>query len=156
MEIPAGLISLVVTLIIVAYIAQPFFSTQQSSQQRRTEQNLATILRQQANLYTERNRIYQAITDLDFDYATNKISGEEFALQRHRFVAQGVSILQQLDALAVPEEDPIESAVHAWKARVEVLPAPPVSDDQGARFCPRCGERATAGDRFCGSCGARL
>ncbi|HEC22646.1 MAG TPA: zinc ribbon domain-containing protein [Chloroflexi bacterium] len=158
--IPTGLLALVAVIIVGAYIAQPFFAARRGEGGggqggRRT----ASLLRRRADLLAERNRLYRAIRDLDFDYQTNKVSEEDYQAQRHRLFAEAVEVLQQLDSLPAldetPESDPIEAAVAALRqgtAPEEVVSGPAAEGE----VCPQCGEPVSESDRFCGACGARL
>jgi hypothetical protein len=113
MNIFTGLVALIVTLMVVAYVVQPFFSRRVEKEERRTDRHMAAILHQRADLLAKRDRIYQTINELDFDHATNKVSDEDYARQRRRLVAQGVEVLQQLDALEAAR--PLRSGAGASK-----------------------------------------
>lgn len=160
MTIPTELLALVTILVIGAFVAQPFFAQVRrggAGNQRRR----ADILREQAALLTQRNDIYAAIRDLDFDYKTNKISDEMYKDQRYILVAQGVEILQKLDSLPLlddPEEDPIEAAVAAYRSGGSEPGGnlPEAGAAGGALFCPQCGTKSKPNDRFCGECGTKL
>jgi hypothetical protein len=88
-------------------------------------------------------------------------------------VAQGVDLLQQLDALptaASADDDWIERAVRAFRepggeaAAVPAVAPPPDERaprtrpprGEAAAFCPQCGTSARSGDRFCHKCGTAL
>jgi len=157
MEPITALLALAAVLFVGAFIVQPFFNAEGGERAGRERRRAASALRQRADLLAERNRVYAAIRDLDFDYKTNKVSDEEYAEQRYRLVAQGVEILERLDTLpangASSATDPLEALIAAYRA------GEPVSADASATpaaFCPQCGTRAKPGDRFCGACGARL
>ncbi len=156
-----ALLALAALLFVGAFVAQPFFSPRGADAPVRGDQRAASTLRERlaerAELLAERNRVYAAIRDLDFDFKTNKVADEEYAEQRYRLVAQGVEILERLDTLpangASSATDPLEALIAAYRA------GEPVSADASATpaaFCPQCGTRAKPGDRFCGACGARL
>jgi NADH pyrophosphatase NudC (nudix superfamily) len=154
-------------LMLVAFVVQPSLSREDDGAGRRARGTLE-VLRRRAALLAERNRIYAAIRELDFDYSTNKVSDIDYAAQRHALVAQGVETLQQLDALPAldetPAEDPIEAAIVELRsgaaAPAAAAPARKAKGRSkaasGTSFCPRCGKPVQQGDLFCGSCGARL
>lgn len=159
MDIPTELIVLLIVVIVVAFVAQPFFARRSREQAQQADRRTAALLRQRAELLAERNRIYAAIRELEFDYATNKLADEDYAEQRRKLYVRGVEVLQRLDALPAldesPEADPIEALVASLRGGGSVaVPAP----DGGAQagFCPQCGAPHQAGDRFCGACGAKL
>jgi zinc-ribbon domain len=170
MDAATLLVMIAVLLLVLAYVLQPFF-TRGDAAPGRSPRGALEVLRRRAGLLIERNRIYAAIREIDFDYKTNKVSDEDYAAQRHALVAQGVEVLQQIDALPgldeTPSADPIEAAVIAL-AGGESVPiaavAPAASRARKKRrpaktragFCPHCGQPVQAGDLFCGSCGNRL
>lgn len=152
-----ALLALAAVLFVGAFVAQPFFSPRGADAPVRGDQRAASTLRERAELLAERNRVYAAIRDLDFDFKTNKVADEEYAEQRYRLVAQGVEILERLDSLpangATPATDPLEALIAAYRAGQPVSAGASATPDA---FCPQCGTRAKSGDRFCGACGARL
>ncbi|MGF1504858.1 MAG: hypothetical protein GYB64_20485 [Chloroflexi bacterium] len=111
MAIPTGLIALALLILLAAYIVQPFVARRRRAEARR--QRGASIWQQRADLLAERNRIYTAIKELEFDYQTNKVNEAMFTEQRRILVARAVDVLQQLDALPVPSNDPLEDAIDA-------------------------------------------
>jgi hypothetical protein len=157
--------ALVVALLVLALLGQPFLTGGAVDEGTRGSRRAAAVLRERADLLTARNQLYAAIRDLDFDYQTNKVSEEDYGPQRHQLVAQGVEILQQLDNLPgtddSPEADFIESAVAALhsnghQATPVAAPARQKVVANAAGFCPNCGNPVTQADKFCGSCGTRL
>ncbi len=153
MNLLFGIMVFLAVAAVMAAIIWPFFAARRSQQAGRTDSRAAALLRQRADLLAARNSLYRALQELDFDRETNKVSDEDYAVQRYRLVAQGVATLQRLDALpALPDDDPIEAAVRAFRGG-ETAAAPSKS---AGRFCARCGAAAAAADKFCGACGARL
>ncbi len=125
MDIPTILVLMVVLLMAGAYIAQPLIAGNVGPAGQRRKQSTGS-LRRRADLLAERNRIYAALRDLDFDYQTGKVADEDYAAQRRPLVTQGVEVLQQIDHLPAleesPQADPIEAAV--LSARSAGVPAP--------------------------------
>ena len=155
MDIPTTLVLITVLILVVAFIVRPFVTSRLDGQEKPAGQQSASALRQRADLLTERNRVYRALRDLDFDHQTNKIADEEYASQRHALVAEGVGFLQRLDQLAAMDEEPATGPVE-----VSVLAMRPGGSGptpaKAASYCPQCGARAKTGDAFCGRCGASL
>src|SRR5574341_439207 len=154
MEALPTIIAIMAAVLVVAYIIQPFITEGRIGQRRSGERLAASDLRRRADVLTERNRIYRAIRELDFEYKTGKVADEDYAEQRHKLVAQGVEALQQLDALTPPEDDVIEQAILRAREGRPVRYADVTGASSGSEFCPQCGTRAEPGDRFCVSCGA--
>jgi hypothetical protein len=106
-----SLLLLIVALAVVGFVAWPLLTPQRQSDGRELSA-AARSLREQTRLLQERNAIYAEIRDLDFDYQTGKMPGDEYAARRHRLVARGVGVLKQLDApqAPAPAHDPVEAA----------------------------------------------
>jgi transcription elongation factor Elf1 len=118
------------------------------------------------NAHEARTAALSALRDLDFDFQTGKVSGEDYPALRAQLVAEAAKYVEAESA----EENRLEALIRARKAAMSSeKPCPQCGKklDAGARFCPHCGtELATAcpscgkpvhtGDLFCGSCGAKL
>jgi hypothetical protein len=85
------------------------------------------------NLYSERDRVFDTLRDLQLEHATGKLSDGDYQLLRSRYDVKAAGILRQLDAL---EEATAE-------AREEYQ-------------CPRCHAKVQGDDIFCAGCGAHL
>jgi hypothetical protein len=159
MGVLAGLIVVATMLVVIAYIAQPFFAERRG--EGKGTGRRAAILRRKADLLARRNAVYAALRDLDFDYQTGKVGGEGYPARRRELVAQGVEALQELDRLPAldesPEADPVEAAVLALRTgRMVATEGVPEVGREQAGYCPQCGKPVFEGDRFCGACGATL
>lgn len=88
-------------------------------------------------LLAERDRVINALQELDFDYALGKIPEEDYPAQRAALLTRGADILRELDHYQEEEstlgaEDQIEAAIAA--RRVEGLQlATAVSANAGRR-----------------------
>lgn len=138
MDIGSLLIGLALLIGVAFFIIQPFLERRALREKPVTEAEALTA---------ERESLLIALRDLDFDYATGKITTEDYTPQRAELVARGVAVLKQLDALGVstaaaPAEDEIERAI---AQRRRARPS-----------CAECGAALEAGDRFCRSCGAKI
>lgn len=112
-------------------------------------------------LVARRDGIVAALRDLDFDYATEKITEEDFQTQRTVLMAEGVTVLKQLDTMGVtsPEttlkSDELEKAIERAVTARRSAPAPQADAPTGeAKFCAQCGTEVRSGDKFCSNCGA--
>jgi hypothetical protein len=85
------------------------------------------------DLYGARENTFEALRDLQFEYATGKLSTADYEQLKARYEVQAADILQQIDAVQ--------------------------SKTKGAggnRNCPRCHAVMSAQDKFCTKCGAKL
>jgi len=180
MDAGAILLALALLIIVAAFIMRPLVQGHAPSRNGgvRAESKREVLLRQ-------RDLIYAAIRELDFDFRLGKVSDEDYRPQRERLVAQGVETLKQLDALpsarAGRVEDEIEAEVRRRRSRRTTVGSRDMSGDEieaqvralrrkvqpatdaangetgkAAEFCPQCGTAVQPGDRFCRSCGAAL
>lgn len=156
MEALGSILALVTVIIVIAYVMQPFLAGRVGRSRRSSGGVDVSDLRRRVDLLAERNGIYRAIKELDFDYETGKFSVEDYAEQRHTLVAQGVDILQQLDALPAEPDDPVERAILRVREGGPVAIDEGVAPASGGEFCPQCGTPAKPGDKFCAKCGARI
>jgi NADH pyrophosphatase NudC (nudix superfamily) len=120
-----------------------------------------------SSLLAERERLLNALQELDFDFQLGKIPEEDYPVQRADLMRKGAEILKKLDALAPsrPSLQP-ESARSANSAQVGTLSDDEIESMLAARrrerktrsagFCPRCGKPIMVTDQFCPNCGKSL
>ena len=132
MNIGAILIGVALLVLVAAYVTGPLFGKQ--SGRRNGRANSASP---QAGLTARRDAVYALIRELDADHQTGKINDEDYQAQRGLYVAEGVSLLKSLDALADKDEraaleDEMETTVLTLRQR-----KPP----QGATFAVSAARR---------------
>jgi hypothetical protein len=174
MEIGSLFLVLAVSLAVGLYVAQPFF--------QRRGRRMTAEAQEISALLAERDRVVNALQELDFDYNLNKIPAEDYPAQRVELLQKGTDILKKLDVLTPTSypaskkgtvTDQIESAVTARRADtsvaqikdrvlddddLEALIASRRSarKDKSGGFCPRCGKPVLLSDRFCPHCGKSI
>lgn len=182
MDAGSLLLGLALLVIVAAFVLRPFM-------ERRTQRGPAPLAAQgdhtgrpssamsaREELLRQRDAIYAAIRELDFDFHLGKVSEDDYRPQRERLALQGVAVLKQLDAFssngAMPAEDEIEAEIVRRRKRDKARKARPLSDAEieaqiralrrkdvalpPMSFCPRCGATASPEDRFCRNCGTAL
>ncbi len=125
-------------------------------------------------LMAERERILNALLELDFDFKLGKIPEGDYPGQRAELLQKGADVLKKLDSLSVspspnprsPVEQGIESDNAASAGTRKRLNDDEIESMLSARrrerktksagFCPRCGKPVQAADQFCPSCGKAL
>lgn len=171
MNLGAFFLVLAVGLLVALFVAQPLAE--------RRARRITAEAHEISALMAERDRVINALQELDFDFKLNKIPAEDYPLQRAELLKKGAEILKQLDALA-PSSSPasngkavdrIESAVAARRADLASAKAVARDDDdiealiaarrktrkeKSGGFCPRCGKPVLASDRFCSHCGKSI
>ena len=166
MELGAFFLVLAVGIIVALYVAQPFLE--------RRGRRLTAEGHEISALMAERDRVVNALQELDFDFNLNKIPAEDYPVQRAELLKKGAEVLKKLDELAPSgndssAEDRVEKAVAARRADlasatvrddddVEALIAArrKTRKEKSGGFCPRCGKPVLASDRFCPHCGKSI
>jgi NADH pyrophosphatase NudC (nudix superfamily) len=167
MNIGSIFLVLAVLVAVALFVAQPYME--------RRGRRLTAEAQEVSALLAERDRVVNALQELDFDYNLNKIPAEDYPVQRAMLLQKGADVLKKLDAIstvesASPAEDRVEQAVAARRADLATGAVAPDDDDieamiasrrsgrkdKSGGFCPRCGKPVTAVDRFCPSCGKSL
>jgi hypothetical protein len=107
-----GSIFLILALLILVglFVARPLFerravvSTRESDEEEHTH----------SSLLAERDRVLNALQELDFDYQLGKIPDEDYPSQRALLVQHGADVLRQLDRLAAqPAASSVEARLEA-------------------------------------------
>ena len=126
MDIVVAFIGTAIVVIVAAYVAQPLLV--------RTRLKAATEDSPRDKLLAERDAIYTAIRDLDFDFQTGKLVEADYSAMRDKYTARGVEILKELDALGDDRKtsaavaDEIEAAVRA-RRQAKTVPSASREDD---------------------------
>lgn len=103
-------------------------------------------------LMLQKETLYTAIRDLDFDHQTGKVDAEDHAVLRRQMEEEAAVVLRDLD-LADPSADidfAAEQHILAYRQKEDA--ASPVPDPT----CPACGTGLTAGAACCPICGQDL
>lgn len=170
MDIGSIFLILAVLVPVVLYIARPLMERRATA--------ITIEEHDYSALLAERDRILNAVQELDFDHALGKIPDEVYPAQRANLMRKGAEILRQIDEYESVSEgtipladDRIEAAI-ADRRKV-ALPADPDDElealianrrrsqkenDQPKTggFCPQCGNCVQETDRFCPKCGESL
>jgi hypothetical protein len=103
----AVVIALGIAVLVVAFVAAPLFLlTGRSTEAERKGPEISDGL---AELLAEKETIYAAIQELDFDLKSGKLSAEDHGALRQRHEAQAATVMKRIDeaqAAARPAEKP--------------------------------------------------
>jgi hypothetical protein len=113
MDIGSIFLILALFIVVVLFVARPFFE-KQSKMVTREEQEVSFLM-------AERDRVINALQELDFDYTLHKIPEEDYPAQRAALLERGAEILRKMDELLPTmgfdsAESRIESAIAARRA----------------------------------------
>jgi hypothetical protein len=109
------------------------------------------------NLEEQRDAVYAALKELDFDFQTGKLSSEDYETLRQQYRQQAVAILQQIDEVktkgAVDFE--VEAEVAIARARLKRQGKKRSALPSASWTCAPCRRTMTVEDNFCSGCGAK-
>ena len=162
MELGALFLVLAVGLAVSLFVSQPFL--------QRRARKITAEAHEISALMAERDRVINALQELDFDFNLKKIPAEDYPAQRAELLQKGSGILQKLDDLTPgpsPERSPtrvlregksatdqIESAVAARRADLSAAPTGVRDDDDvEALIATRRSARKEKSGGFCPRCG---
>lgn len=180
MDIGSIFLILAMLILVALFVSRPFLergATGKSLASSQADHDFSALL-------AERDRVINALQELDFDFSLGKIPEEDYPGQRNFLLQKGADILRELDGMQVDTksgdaEARIEAAIAARRAdarRVNGRAAAAVVDvadaeddlevllanrrrsrqEKSAGFCPQCGGPVQKSDRFCPKCGATL
>jgi len=175
MDIAAIFFTFAVLILVGMYLYAPF--TQARARRVTGEEH------ERSALMAERDRLINALQELDFDFKLGKIPPDDYPTQRANLLQKGADILRKLDEIA-PSSIQVDTEMSPRRhgdARMERAIAarwadssnakPKLTDDdlesmissrrkshkkKSAGFCPKCGKPVMVSDRFCPSCGKAL
>jgi hypothetical protein len=105
------------------------------------------------HLLLQKEMVYGALRDLDFDFQTRKVDQKDYTELRQQLEKEAVQILRQLDAVdpLVVFDNEIEQHVLALRRRDTVTPC-----DSSREPCFSCGTPLEEDENFCPCCGRAL
>ena len=101
-------------------------------------------------LLLQKEMLYGAIRDLDFDFQTGKVDQKDYAELRQQLEGEAVQVLRQLDA-----GDALVALDHEIEQQVLALRRHSASTVCGSQreSCSGCGTPLDDGENFCPDCG---
>ena len=175
MQIAAIFFTLAIFILVAMYLYAPFME-RRARRVTEEEHELSALL-------AERDRVINALQELDFDFKLGKIPDEDYPTQRAGLLQKGADILRRIDTLTLSppngreaggegrdEESRLEKAIAARRADAPAAKLEVSDDDieslissrrknrkeKAGGFCPKCGKPVLTTDRFCPSCGKSL
>jgi hypothetical protein len=129
MDIGSFFLILALFILVGLFVARPFFENR-ARVVTRQEHEMSALL-------AERDRIINALQELDFDYQMGKIPEEDYPTERAYLLQTGAETLRRLDELQLASpvasaEDRIESAIR--ERRAERLHQPQTAGVPGIPF----------------------
>jgi hypothetical protein len=149
-----GSIFLILALLtaVVLFISRPLLEHRPAAGRRKQPgQTLSALL-------AERDRVIDALQELDFDSTLGKVPAEDYPAQRNALLQQGAEVLRQIDALApqTPPEGLLVSPTADDALEAAIAARRRARQEKSAGLCPGCGKTVQKSDRFCPKCGRAL
>jgi hypothetical protein len=122
MELIGSLFLVLALLVLVAlFVGRPFLRRAATPQQRIMQPEAQQREHMRSSLLAERDRVLEALQELDFDYGLGKVPEEEYPVMRGDLLRTGADVLRQLEQYEAPgqsgrAEDRVEAAVAARRA----------------------------------------
>jgi hypothetical protein len=168
------LIGLALLVATIPFVVSPFLRDE-----RRKSRRLSSV---KVDLEERKTGALHALSDLDFDYRTGKVTQEDYESLRAQLVAEAGSLIetaiqekhkveqQNLEPIVRHERDEIEKQI---QARRDILRNDETCAHCGRQIkkldqycpgcgtalgkaCPTCGKKVGLGDQFCPGCGTKL
>lgn len=169
-----GSILLIISLSILAamFVFRPFFtfSPEKTGLNERVKEEINLLDHQYSALLAEKERLLNALQELEIDNSMGKIPEEDYPNQRAELLATGAQVLRELDDVESRLQK--NSAVEAMDRQAEeILPVATgnvnsieemiaarrrLRDEKSAGFCPRCGKVIQKSDDYCPKCGSKV
>jgi hypothetical protein len=174
MDLGSIFLILALLMLVGLFVSRPLFEKQRSAsaEKQKTSQGMHadSADRERSALLAERDRILNALQELDFDHVLGKIPEEDYPQQRAALLLNGADILRKLDGMqpeqteAQNAEQRLEAAIAARRAdlqaasgngrsrRVSAAIASP-DDDLEVMLANRRRVRQEKAAGFCPKCG---
>ncbi|ETX08160.1 zinc ribbon domain-containing protein [Candidatus Entotheonella palauensis] len=99
-------------------------------------------------LNLQKEGLYTAIQDLDFDYQTGKVDRRDYTALRQQLEGEAIETLRELDGL-----DPLAALDETLEQQIASLRAAPTETGPSTDACSHCGTDYPAHASFCAVCG---
>lgn len=143
MDLGSFLLIIALLLIVGIYVSRPLM--EKSSEISTTI--LDDVDHQRSTLMAERDRILNALQELDFDHALGKVPEKDYPKQRIDLLDKGAEVLRELDILlpsteVMQTEDRLEAVIAAHRKRVSQSPLAENWDEKAMETPPTSGKSA--------------
>lgn len=128
---------------IVAFVLYPVFAEAREPEVGST----GSAERELISLEEKKTRLYDAITDLDFEKDAGKVSEQDYRTARNDYMLQVAEIMSRIDTLSPPKQEKAAAASKGEKKGKR-------PEGADSRTCGSCGKSSRADSKFCMHCGA--
>jgi hypothetical protein len=160
MDVGSIFLILALALIVFLFVSRPFFERQSEGGQLLAGEAILERDHLRSGLLAERDRLLNALQELDSDNELGKVPEEDYTEQRDALLKSGAVVLRQLDEFVQSpsrgtaglktnsvESDDLEALIAARRR---------ARDKKEVNYCHKCGAALQQDDKFCSSCGTRI
>lgn len=104
----------------------------------------------------EKERVLESIRDLDMDFATLKLSADDYQRLRSHQVAEAGRLILEIESSEPASASPSGAGSTLTATDESPRDAEDPAEAAPDPSCPACGLRHYSGDRFCRLCGTTL
>ncbi|MGH9388097.1 MAG: double zinc ribbon domain-containing protein [Vicinamibacteria bacterium] len=137
---------------VVAFVLYPVFAQARSG----SLAGLGDAEREILDLEEKKSRLYEALTDLDFEKEAGKVSEADYETARNDYMAQAAAVLAKLEALAPRKGEKKKPRKAAESAPERRCGSCSKSSPESAKFCSHCGAPFAPSEATCEGCGEKL
>ena len=137
---------------VVAFVLYPVFAEARAG----SPAGLGDAEREILDLEEKKSRLYEALTDLDFEKEAGKVSEADYQTARNDYLAQVAAVLAKLDALAPPRGEKKKQRKPAEGAAGRRCGSCSETSPESAKFCIHCGAAFVPSEAACEGCGEKL
>ena len=132
---------------LVVFVGEPILRRATSRAEQRTEPS------ELEQLSLQKEVVYTAIGDLDFDFQTSKVDERDYTALRQELENEALQLLRRMD-----DVDPLASLDTEIERQILALRGqrPSQADELSREVCPGCATLLQGGEHFCPSCGQPL
>ena len=143
MDIGSFFVILALLILVAWFVSRPIFDYRMASQNQAGDAQEHEL----SSLLAERDRVLNALQELDFDYTLGKIPEEDYPPQRERLLQYGVDVLRKLDQIQEQSgvaagpgdqdaQERLETAIAARRADAALISGTGRSSGNGAGAVP--------------------
>lgn len=164
---------LILAIGVAVFVALPFFRNrlEEASPQEESDTSNNPSEEKFRRLNIEKESLYKALKEIDFDYELGKLSKEDYEELQKKYKLEAASILKEIDdirirAISIDLDEEAEKEIRILSETIltddeeiekEILKARKSrSKDNTKLICSGCGKEFESDDRFCSNCGNKL
>ncbi len=131
-------IAILLALLTFAFIIYPLLKKGERSADSVQDEELQ-------ELYSRRDTAYSMLKELEFDFQSGILTGEDYRALEKKYKGKAISILRDIDS--VEKGTNVEETIEKQVLKLR---------QSKGKFCPQCGTECQETDRFCSQCGTTL